>query len=71
MIQVIGTLEALALEPAGLYGTVNVKGARMRVPLYCVPDARLGDRILVDAGVAVSIIEERSGGVDTTDTDQE
>ncbi len=39
---------------------VRVGNALMRVPLMVLPDARVGDMVLVSSGVAVSRIEEET-----------
>lgn len=37
-------------------GKVSVDGAVIRVPLMLVPDARLGDVVLMEGGVAVGVV---------------
>ncbi len=37
--------------------TVRVAGALVRVPLALLMDARVGDRILVDSGIAIGTVE--------------
>lgn len=39
------------------WGWVDFSGIRRWVCLSCVPDAQLGDFVLVHAGVAISIVE--------------
>jgi hydrogenase maturation factor len=37
---------------------VRVDGAFMRVPLQFLSDAKVGDRIMVEGGVAIAIVHE-------------
>ncbi len=39
-------------------GVVEFSGVRREVSLACVPDARIGDRLLVHVGFALTILEE-------------
>lgn len=56
MNQVIGRLVIIGRDGSGPVGTVDVRGARMRVSLLLTPEARVGDLVLIDAGVAVAIL---------------
>jgi len=38
---------------------VRVRGARMTVTITLVPDAHVGDRVLIESGVAISKFSER------------
>ena len=38
----------------------RVGGACTRVPLYFVPEARVGDHILIESGVAIAIVGNES-----------
>ena len=38
-------------------GTVEFAGVRRRVSLACTPEARIGDYVIVHAGVAISIVD--------------
>jgi hydrogenase expression/formation protein HypC len=38
-------------------GVVEFSGVRREVSLACVPEARVGDRLLVHVGFALSIVE--------------
>ena len=40
-------------------GVVDFDGITKTVSLVCVPDAQLGDYVLVHVGVAISIIDEQ------------
>jgi hydrogenase expression/formation protein HypC len=47
-------------EPDPLWRSAEVDfgGVRQQVSLACLPEARLGDRVLVHVGVALSLVEE-------------
>jgi len=51
---VSGLIEEIYIEEGSTMAAVNVEGAFMRVPLYFLPHAHVGDEILIDSGVAVS-----------------
>lgn len=65
-----GRIVAISLEPpAGCAGqpgddhlwrmaTVDFGGVLQPVSLACLPQARLGDRVLVHVGLAISLVEE-------------
>ena len=36
---------------------VRVNGVFIRVPLLLLPDAKVGDRILVEGGVAIAVVK--------------
>ena len=36
---------------------VRISGAYMRVPLLLLPETKVGDRVLIESGVAISRIE--------------
>jgi hydrogenase expression/formation protein HypC len=38
---------------------VDFGGVRQQVSLACLPEARVGDRVLVHVGLALSIVDER------------
>ncbi|HEX9189427.1 MAG TPA: HypC/HybG/HupF family hydrogenase formation chaperone [Vicinamibacteria bacterium] len=48
----------------GRAGRVSVRGARAEVALDLVPEARVGDTVLVQAGVALSLVTEAPPGVE-------
>lgn len=41
------------------YGVVEFAGIKRRVCLACVPDAQLGDYVIVHAGIAISRIDPK------------
>jgi hydrogenase maturation factor len=56
----VGVLVAVAEGEAGRAGVVSVGGARAEVALELVPEARVGDALLVHAGVALGRIGEET-----------
>jgi len=42
----------------GATGTVDFQGSRMEVGLAFIPDARVGDWVLVHAGFALNVLDE-------------
>ncbi len=50
----------LGVEGEGLSraGQVDFAGVRKRVSLSCLPKARVGDWIMVHAGMAISVVDE-------------
>ena len=46
------------IETDGVHGTVESRGLRLRVGLALVPDARVGDALLVHSGYAIAIVDE-------------
>ncbi len=52
----IATIEAT--DPVLRSGRVNFGGIFKIVNLSCVPDARVGDYVLVHAGMAISTVDE-------------
>jgi hydrogenase expression/formation protein HypC len=49
-------------EGSLLQGVVSFGGARKRVCLAYVPDARVGDHAIVHAGFALNLIDEEQAG---------
>ncbi len=43
-------------------GVVDFRGVQREVSLACVPEARLGDRLLVHVGFALSIVRDGHPG---------
>lgn len=43
-------------------GTVDFAGVTKLVNLVCVPEARVGDYVLVHVGLAISTIDEQEAG---------
>ncbi len=45
-------------DPVVLRGKVNFGGIRKEVSLSYVPEARVGDYVMVHVGVAISVVDE-------------
>ena len=65
----------LAITTAGLAGNadglwrsaeVDFGGVRQQVSLACLPEARVGDRVLVHVGVALSLVHDDTDDHDDT-----
>jgi hydrogenase maturation factor len=41
---------------------VSVSGASVTVPLLLLPDAKTGDHILIEGGVAIAVVGSEAGG---------
>lgn len=54
----VGRIDAVRETETGRWGVVSVRGAYTEVALDCVPEAGVGDSVLVSAGVALSRLEE-------------
>ena len=54
----VGRIERIQETEAGRSGVVTVRGVLREVALDCVPGARVGDSVLVSAGVALSCLED-------------
>lgn len=57
----VGRLESVREGPDGRWGTVDVRGARVEVALDAVPEAVVGDALLLEAGVALALLREEGG----------
>ena len=53
-----GQLVAIDSSAALPTGTVDVGGARREVCLSCVPEAAVGDYVLIHVGFALAVIDE-------------
>ena len=51
---VSGIIEEIYVREGMAMGRINVRGAMMNVSLTFLMDARIGDTILVESGVAIS-----------------
>jgi hydrogenase expression/formation protein HypC len=45
-------------DPTAAVGTVDFQGSRLKVGLAFVPDAKVGDWVLVHAGFALNVLDE-------------
>jgi hydrogenase maturation factor len=55
---VVGEVMELREGPAGLDGRVSVRGALVEVAFDFLPDVRVGDTVLFQAGVALARLQE-------------
>ncbi len=51
--------EADKSDAGGATGTVDYQGSKVAVSLVMTPDARVGDWVLVHAGFALNILDEK------------
>jgi hydrogenase expression/formation protein HypC len=56
--KVISIAGAGSAPPMGAIGTVDFQGSRLDVSLAFVPEAKVGDWVLVHAGFALNILDE-------------
>ncbi len=62
-LAVPGQIETIeARDPVLRSGRVNFGGILKLVNLSCVPEARVGDYVLVHAGMAISTVDESEAG---------
>jgi hydrogenase maturation factor len=54
---VSGEIREIYVKDGTTMARVNVKGAVVHVPVIFLPDARVGDNVLIESGVAISIIQ--------------
>ena len=47
-----------SISPDGLSGEVELSGATLDIGLELVPDARIGNYLLVHAGMAIELLED-------------
>lgn len=47
-----------AVDPLWRVATVDFGGVSQPVSLACLPEARVGDRVLVHVGMALSLVED-------------
>lgn len=62
---VAGPLPADAEDSLWRQAEVDFGGVRQRVSLACLPEARVGDRVLVHVGLALSLVgddDDKPGG---------
>ena len=54
----VGRIQAILDGAAGRRAALSVRGARVEVELELLPEARVGDSVLVHAGVALALLEQ-------------
>jgi hydrogenase maturation factor len=55
-----GVLEEIYVHDGTTMGRVSIKGATIRVPLMFLPDAVVGDTVLIESGVAISRVQTQN-----------
>ena len=58
---VTGRIVEIYAQEEMIMGKVNVRGAFMEVPLKFVPDAEVGDAIVIESGVAIGTKDPKLG----------
>lgn len=56
----VGRIIAIESNEDGRMATVSVKGAIARVPLMLIPDATIGDTVLIESGVAIAKVTSQT-----------
>jgi len=60
MSPLTGEIVEIYADTWTLMAKVRVGGAFMHVPLHFLPNAKAGDRVLIEGGVAIAIVEDKS-----------
>ena len=55
-----GVVEEIYMQEGTTMGRVSIKGATLRVPLVFLPDAVVGDTVLIESGVAISRVQPQN-----------
>ena len=55
-----GVVEEIYMQEGTTMGRVSIKGATLRVPLMFLPDAVVGDTVLIESGVAISRVQPQN-----------
>lgn len=55
---ITGEIVEIYMNGAGPLGKVRIRGALMNVILGLVPEARVGDKVLIDSGVAITTVSD-------------
>ena len=53
-----GQIEEIYVQEGMTMGKINVRGAYLRVPVMFLMEAKVGDSIVIESGVAVSKTEQ-------------
>ncbi len=56
-----GQIEEVYVRDGVTMGKVNIRGAFVKVPLLFLMDAKIGDMIVIESGVAISKTEQEVG----------
>ncbi len=57
---IAGRIEEIYVREGVTMGKINVRGAFVNVPLIFLSEAKVGDTIVIEAGVAISKTEEEN-----------
>jgi hydrogenase expression/formation protein HypC len=52
-------MKLVTIQPDGIAGAVDAGGVKLPVNLILVPEAKVGDYVLVHAGSAIEVLEEQ------------
>lgn len=64
---VTGEIMEIIVQDFVTCAIVRVGGTRIRVPVMLLPDAKVGDVVLISAGIAISkVVQEPSGAEENT-----
>ena len=55
-----GRIEEIYVREGVTLGKINVRGVFVKVPLVFLTEAKIGDTIVIESGVAISTTEEES-----------
>lgn len=58
MSPLTGEIVEIYADTWALMAKVRVGGAYIHVPLQFLPNAKVGDRILIEGGVAIAIVQD-------------
>lgn len=53
----VGLILRIYIEGGTTKGEVDVDGVIMHIPLFLLSDARVGDEVFIDSGIAIGRIE--------------
>jgi hydrogenase expression/formation protein HypC len=57
--KIVGIKTSESADATGAIGTVDFQGSQLDVSLAFVPEAKLGDWVLVHAGFALNVLDEQ------------
>lgn len=57
MTLLTGIIKEIYVKEGTTMALVSIKGAQVRVPLYFVSEAIVGNEVLIESGIALSVIQ--------------
>lgn len=60
MTLLTGIIQEIYVKDGTTIARVSIKGAQVHVPLYFLPEAGVGDEVLIESGVAISRIQPQN-----------